>query len=244
MSGRTLRCPDCDAEIRVPDVGETPPAVVAVEDLPPGEATPDPPETPPMTPVHSVDTILSYATPKPSTSFDGLLTASIILYVVLEVAALYLTALETLGVGEDSLVFMLSLGAMLLVLIPATIVGCVLLYRWWAILPEGARRTTPGRAVGFCFIPLFNFYWFFVAFYGLTRDVNAYLVAHDPEARRSSAGLALTYSILLVVGFLLCWVPVVGDLIGIAGALVFIPFALSTTKACKAVAAARWADAT
>jgi hypothetical protein len=50
----------------------------------------------------------------------------------------------------------------------------ILLYKFWATLPAGWRRTTPGRAVGLCFVPLFNFYWLWVAFHGLVIDLNRY----------------------------------------------------------------------
>ena len=37
-----------------------------------------------------------------------------------------------------------------------------------------ALESTPGQAVGFCFIPCFNLYWQFVAFWGLSKDLNRY----------------------------------------------------------------------
>jgi hypothetical protein len=38
------------------------------------------------------------------------------------------------------------------------------LYRAWKCLqPGGLARTTPGKAIGFLFIPFFNLYWIFQA---------------------------------------------------------------------------------
>jgi len=48
----------------------------------------------------------------------------------------------------------------------------MLLYQLWKLIPADIARTTPGKAVGFCFIPLFNFYWMFVAWQGLGQDMN------------------------------------------------------------------------
>ncbi len=46
------------------------------------------------------------------------------------------------------------------------------LYRAWFCLQMGGVRTSPGKAIGFLFIPFFNFYWVFVAINGLAKDWN------------------------------------------------------------------------
>ena len=65
----------------------------------------------------------------------------------------------------------------------AAIVGYVILYKAWQAIQDGQPRTTPGKAVGFLFIPFFNVYWMFVAYWGWAKDCNAYI---------SSKGLNLT----------------------------------------------------
>lgn len=50
---------------------------------------------------------------------------------------------------------------------------CQFLYRCWHLIQDGHARTTPGKAVGFIFVPFFNIYWVFVAIYGLAMDLNA-----------------------------------------------------------------------
>jgi len=49
-----------------------------------------------------------------------------------------------------------------LVTLPLAVVTLVfsamLHYQMWQAVPERFRRTTPGKAVGFLFIPFFNFY--------------------------------------------------------------------------------------
>ena len=47
-----------------------------------------------------------------------------------------------------------------------------MLYKSWSAIQCYSPRTTPGKAVGFCFIPFFNLYWSFVAINGLVKDVN------------------------------------------------------------------------
>ena len=60
-------------------------------------------------------------------------------------------------------------------MIISVVMASILLYRFWNIIQSGTRkRTTPGKAVGFCFIPFFNIYWIYVAYVGLARDMNLY----------------------------------------------------------------------
>ena len=55
----------------------------------------------------------------------------------------------------------------------ALISGLRILHKLWSLIPADKARTTPGKAVGFLFIPLFSLYWVFVAFYSLARTLNA-----------------------------------------------------------------------
>src|SRR5512133_2977034 len=79
----------------------------------------------------------------------------------------------------------------------------IILYRNWQLIQDGYARTTPGKAVGFLFIPFFNLYWIFEAFPGLVRDTNAYIQRHGLPIRMQDAGLATAFCILT----LLCLVP-------------------------------------
>jgi hypothetical protein len=79
----------------------------------------------------------------------------------------------------------------------------IILYRNWQLIQDGYARTTPGRAVGFLFIPFFNLYWIFEAFPGLVRDTNAYIQRHSLPVKLQDAGLATAFCVLS----LLCLVP-------------------------------------
>jgi len=56
--------------------------------------------------------------------------------------------------------------------IGGAVFGCMLLHQLWKLIPEDIARTTPGKAIGFLFIPFYNFYWIFVALKGLGEDMN------------------------------------------------------------------------
>ena len=80
---------------------------------------------------------------------------------------------------EAFLLFMLV--PMLLFGILATVFMCVWLYQAWDSVPAPYRSTTPGRAVGLLFVPVFNLYWVFRAIPGLSSAIQ-----------RAQHGLGLT----------------------------------------------------
>ncbi|MEO6811853.1 MAG: DUF4339 domain-containing protein [Isosphaeraceae bacterium] len=82
-------------------------------------------------------------------------------------------------------------------LIALVVIGlyAALLYRCWDFLQDGPARTSPGRAVGFLFLPVFNFYWNFEAIGGLAADVRADANRRQVSAEWVSEGLALTYCV-------------------------------------------------
>lgn len=96
------------------------------------------------------------------------------------------------------------------VIIVAVVFQMILLYRMWELIQDGQARTTPGKAIGFLFIPLFNFYWVFVAIYGLACDMNAHAARAGVPAPRASEGLGLAVAILYICTCSLSWVPFVG----------------------------------
>jgi len=83
------------------------------------------------------------------------------------------------------------------------VIGAIFIYKMWSAIPAGMARTTPGRALGLCFIPLFNLYWAFQVFHGWTRDFNDYNRRRKIGAPTMPEGVALTLCILIVVGFVL-----------------------------------------
>lgn len=82
----------------------------------------------------------------------------------------------------------------------ASVLHYILIYKLWQVVQDGYASTTPGRAVGFMFIPYFNYYWFLPAYYGLAKDLNAYIDRHygafnNGLLRKAHPKLALSYVI-------------------------------------------------
>jgi hypothetical protein len=113
--------------------------------------------------------------------------------------------------------FLIGMGVFGLVLFVIVVLmmvfAMILLYRYWAVMQPYTKRTTPGKAVGFLFIPFFNLYWMFVAYHGLSKDIDAYLDRHrGSQAPRPSTGLVLATVILMLVTM----VPYLGNLASLA----------------------------
>ena len=85
-----------------------------------------------------------------------------------EAFATELVASTASGLGIGSLLGFAAWG----ISVFAAIYGYIILYRAWHILQPGGARTTPGAAVGFMFIPLFNLYWVFNVYVGWSTDWN------------------------------------------------------------------------
>ncbi len=89
-------------------------------------------------------------------------------------------------------------------LLAGMILQYILTYRFWQIIQDGFQQTTPGKAVGFLFIPIFNLYWNFVAFFGLSKDMNRYVDRHFSNipaqtVRKASPVLSLCYGIVMCI---------------------------------------------
>lgn len=105
-----------------------------------------------------------------------------------------LAAMESSGEEPGAALALVGIGALFLVLAP--IGALTWLYKAWSSVPPDMRCTeqgkwvTPGQAIGFLFIPLFNLYWIFIANVGLCEAINRTLVARGGQPR-APKGLAI-----------------------------------------------------
>jgi hypothetical protein len=79
------------------------------------------------------------------------------------------------GLGMGMVLFVFAWISMML----SSIFFLMNLYRAWSCLQAGGPRTTPGKAIGFMFIPFFNIYWIFVVINGLPKDWNRIVSSYD-----------------------------------------------------------------
>ncbi len=74
------------------------------------------------------------------------------------------------------------------------------LYRMWEEVPRQFARTEPGIAAGLSLVPVFSFYWMFVALGGLYDDMNKAMQSYGLE-KRFNATLMITACIVWLVIF-------------------------------------------
>ncbi len=120
-------------------------------------------------------------------------------------------------------------------LIAAIVFDCIILYRHWWLLQGHGARTTPGKAVGFGFIPFFCFYWWFIAYAGLANDNNAYMDKAGIQRVKMSCGLALAMCIVGIISSFITWVPIVSIFIAIPEMIIGFLFTLQMKNAILAI---------
>lgn len=100
----------------------------------------------------------------------------------------------------------ISLTLGILIGIAAVILGltmiCLLLYKAWQQIQGQYARTTPAKAVGFMFIPFFNIYWIFMAYWGYAQDYNAFLQKMNIEVAPLKENLFLAFCILAACSYI------------------------------------------
>lgn len=89
------------------------------------------------------------------------------------------------------------------VAIPTLFVEAVLLvlyYKMWASIQKGGlARTSPGKAVGLLFVPIYNLYWFFQVIFGFAQDYNNFINTYSIKVPKLSKGLFLLYTIFAIL---------------------------------------------
>lgn len=126
------------------------------------------------------------------------------------------------GRGDDEQV-MLGIGITCAALIPM-IVGIVflmiLIYKLWTAIQSEYSTTTPGLAVGLLFVPLFNYYWIFRAYYCWAKDFNKLVRGRSLHIPQTSESLPLIICILTICGI----IPFIGMLIGVVNLILMAVF--------------------
>jgi hypothetical protein len=161
-----------------------------------------------------------------------LLTAAVVLLVVSGIYTDYVLNLSYADPWTLVICTLLILLGCAAILFGATI-WYLLLYRAWAVIQDGNASTTPEKAVGFIFIPFYNFYWIFKAWYGFARDYNHYLERYALNAPNLEESLFLAFCILFIGSM----VPFLNYLAGLPFLVIFIITANKTIDAVNSLLA-------
>ena len=159
-----------------------------------------------------------------------LLTAAVVILVVSGILTDYIINLSYAGTWALASSILLLLLGCAAILFGATI-WYLLLYRAWSAIQDGNASTTPEKAVGFIFIPFYNFYWIFKAWYGFARDYNRYIERHALNTPKLEESLFLAFCILFICGM----VPFLSYLAGLPFLAIFIITANKTIDAINSL---------
>jgi hypothetical protein len=135
-----------------------------------------------------------------------------------------LTYAGTQAIVTCSLLLLFGLAAILY----GASIWYLLLYKAWAVIQDGKASTTPEKAVGYIFIPFYDFYWVFRAWYGLARDYNRYVARYGFKTPKMREGLFLAFCILSICSAALSiptpyiQITFLGSLVGLASLVIFI----------------------
>jgi hypothetical protein len=169
--------------------------------------------------------------------YVGALVATFVLLFLCGLPALYLLNSYAIprGMGIDDDLINLSVGVLIFLSIAPfmftqIILSYVVIYKMWSSIQGGrATRTSPGKAIGFLFIPFFNLYWLFQVWGGFPTDYNRYVEERSLPLPNLSSGIYIAYPVLL-------FIPVLGILLA---PFVFILVAAKTCDAVNSLAATK-----
>lgn len=123
-------------------------------------------------------------------------------------------------------------GAILILLISA-IVHLVFTYNMWSAINDGKTSITPGKAVGFHFIPIFNILWAGLNFMTFFGAYNSFIERNRISALKLSNGLPFAYflySLFVASGFI--YAP---KIVWMFAAVQFVFHIVLVIKTCGAI---------
>jgi len=123
-------------------------------------------------------------------------------------------------------------GLQIVPLLYVIVVMMVLFYRMWKAIQDGHARTSPGKAIGFLFIPAYNLYWLFQVFWGFAQDYNRFIDRHSLRISKLPEGLFLASNVACTILAFTFWIP------GLFQTLILVNVGLlcvAVAKACDVV---------
>lgn len=137
-----------------------------------------------------------------------------------------------LGIDDNSINLLVALMGFLSVvpfILIQTLVTLTVIYKMWASIADGLNtRMSPGKAIGFLFIPFYNLYWIIQVWNGFPEDYNRYIDDFSLSIPKISNIPYLVYAITV----LLCIIPFLGILLALIAPIILM---FVTAKTCDAV---------
>jgi serine/threonine protein kinase len=81
----------------------------------------------------------------------------------------------------------------------------VFIHRVWGAVQDGHTTVTPGKAVGFLYIPAYNIYWAFRVFWGFSKEYNKFIDRYSLGLLQLPEHLFFVSTLLLVLTGWISW---------------------------------------
>jgi predicted Zn finger-like uncharacterized protein len=91
----------------------------------------------------------------------------------------------------------------------SVLIEFLLYYKMWAAIKDSQRSISPGKAVGFLFIPVFNMYWALCMVIGFAEDYNSFINRHGINTKKLPMTLFIIYGFVLMLTILFVTTPMV-----------------------------------
>jgi predicted Zn finger-like uncharacterized protein len=84
-------------------------------------------------------------------------------------------------------------------LVCSVAIELALFYKMWSAIQDGEVSVSPGQAVGFLFIPVFNIYWALSMITAFAEDYNDFIRRNSVKAKALPLILALVFAVMFIL---------------------------------------------
>ena len=108
---------------------------------------------------------------------------------------------------DFALIAIFAVGDILLVC--SVLIELGLIYKMWGAIQAGRVSVSPGKAVGFLFIPVFNIYWALYMLVGFAEDCNSLIIRQRVKAKKLPLLLFLIYAVMFLLSSMAVTIPMI-----------------------------------
>jgi predicted Zn finger-like uncharacterized protein len=104
---------------------------------------------------------------------------------------------------------MMTFAAADVFLLCSVAVELMLYYKMWSAIADSEASISPGKAIGFLFIPVFNIYWALLMFTGFTEDYNLFIHRRSLKTKDLSFILFLGHAVMFILAAIFLTTPMI-----------------------------------
>jgi predicted Zn finger-like uncharacterized protein len=94
-------------------------------------------------------------------------------------------------------------------LVCSVAIELALYYKMWAAIQDSEASTSPAKAIGFLFIPVFNIYWALLMLTGFAEDYNAFIQRRSVKTKDLPMSLFLIYAFAFILSATVVTIPMI-----------------------------------